>query len=103
MANKIIRLSDGADWLFPQAVGVIPKTLGAGDDLNNLYNDYDSGFYRINSGVANSPQDWCRLIVIGGSGCAQLIITPSNLWYRMYTGSPLAWSSWRYLTGTIQS
>ena len=103
MANKSIRLKDGNDNLYPQSTTLIPRTLTSGDDLNNLYNDYDSGFYRINSGVAHSPQDWCRLIVIGGSGCAQLVITPSTLYYRMYTGSPLAWSSWRSLTGTIVS
>ena len=103
MANKSIRLSDGTNWLFPQSATLIPKTRGAGDDLNSLYNDYDSGFYQITTGVTNSPATWCKLIVIGGTGCMQFVVNVGTIFFRMYTGSPLAWSPWRYVSGTLLS
>lgn len=105
MANKIIRLGDGTDALYPIASKMLARSLSSGDDLNTLVSSDDSGFYYIGGGVSHAPQDWCALIVIARmtGGCTQIAISASNLYYRQYTGSPLAWTSWRYVTGTIQS
>lgn len=102
MANKSIRLSDGTDTLYPVACNFYPRLLSSGDDLNNLNTVSSSGFYYIQGGVSHSPQDWCALIVIGrdGGGCTQIAVSSVNLFYRQYTGNPLSWSTWRYLTGT---
>lgn len=100
MANQVIRMTDGTNNLYPIASKLVPKVLGSGDNLNTLYSLEDSGFYQITTGVANAPVTWCKLIVIGGAGCAQLIIEGNALYYRMYTGNPARWTSWRYLAGT---
>ena len=103
MANKSIRLSDGTNSLYPIASNMLARSLSSGDDLNTLVSSDNSGFYYIGGGVSHAPQDWCALIVIARmtGGCTQIAISSNNLFYRQYTGSPLAWSSWRVLTGTV--
>ena len=72
--------------------------LGSGDNLNNLTGKSSTGVYYISTGVSNSPVDWATLLVIGGIGTSQIIFNVNTIYMRMYTGSPLAWSAWRYYT-----
>ena len=66
--------------------------LSNGDDLDNYHT---SGFYLIRAGVANAPRDWSWLIVCNGYGTMQMCITPTDIFVRCYTGTPLAWTRWR--------
>ena len=77
--------------VFPNHV----KALTSSDDLNDLYNEADSGWYSLGNNVQNAPESWCRMLVIGGSGCSQVVFTATFIYVRMYTGSPLAWLAWR--------
>ena len=81
----------GDKLAFPNTV----RTLTSNDNLNNLYNESDSGWYSLQANVQNAPANWCRMLVIGGAGCAQIVITATEIIIRMYTGSPLAWTTWR--------
>lgn len=75
--------------------------------LSGNLNDYkDNGLYLVGSGITNSAMDWCALIVVGSSsgavGAHQMEFAGGGaLCYRSYTGTPLAWTPWRKLTGTI--
>lgn len=77
--------------VFPNTI----RTLGSDDDLNNLNQNYHSGFYFITTGVTNAPETWCRLIVIGGSGCSQIVLCTDHIYVRMQTGNPLNWTGWQ--------
>lgn len=82
-------------------ISLIPlfkKRLSSGDNLNNLIGDSATGFYYVGVGVANAPQDWTWLIVIGGSGTMQVGFSENKIFLRAYTGSPLLWTSWRQIT-----
>lgn len=76
---------------FPNKI----KALTSNNNLNDLYNEADSGWYSLGANVQNAPESWCRMLVIGGGGCSQIIFTSTNIYTRMYTGSPLAWTAWR--------
>ena len=69
--------------------------LFSGDDLNNVTTP---GFYYIRSGVANCPEDWTWMIVIGGLGIRQVLFRTNLISTRAYTGSPLAWTTWKSAT-----
>jgi hypothetical protein len=74
--------------------------LTAGADLNDYKGIYNSGLYEITNGVANTPQAWTWLIVIGGTGTAQIVVGQNVIYVRCYTGTPLAWTVWRKITLT---
>ena len=76
-------------------LGLTRATLGSGDDLNTLTGWDSAGLYQISTSVANSPASWCWLLVIGGAGTIQVVFESSRINMRAYTGSPLAWGSWR--------
>lgn len=78
--------------------GVFKRSLTTGDDLNSLVGANASGLYQIQSGVSNAPSDWSWLVVTGGTGSSQLVITATRLFFRAYTGTPLAWTAWRKVT-----
>jgi len=69
--------------------------LSSGDDLDNVKTP---GFYYIRSGVANCPEDWTWMIVIGGLGIRQVLFRTNLISTRAYTGSPLAWTTWKSAT-----
>lgn len=87
------------------AVSTIPKIqapfqdLSSGD-LDDLKGVDKTGFYYIRTGVAHAPQDWIWCLVIGGIGTVQLCFSQNNIFERAYTGSPLAWTEWKYYTPT---
>ena len=69
------------------------RILNSGD-LNDLIGAENAGFYYIQPGVTNAPQTWTWLLVMGGTGTAQLMLSQNRLYLRAYTGSPLAWTAW---------
>lgn len=72
-------------------------------DLNNYVN---SGLYIMadKNNIANCPSSWSALLVIGapgGYGCHQLTFASGyGIYYRSLTGSPLAWTAWKHLSGS---
>ena len=78
--------------------GLFVKQLGSSDDLNTLYGKDASGFYEIGMNVANSPANWCWLIVTGGTGTHQYILGSYEMQWRAYTGTPLHWTSWQKIS-----
>ena len=69
--------------------------LSSGNDMNDIKTQ---GFYYVQTGVTNAPQSWCWCIVIGGSGVMQIVISTTKIYTRAFTGSPLAWESWKSIT-----
>lgn len=67
----------------------------SGDDMNNYAGLNKTGFYEIQSGVANAPTTWVWCIIIGGTGTLQLVFSASRIYVRAYTGNPLAWTTWK--------
>lgn len=66
-----------------------------GDDLNNLYNTSDTGFYITGASTTNSPASYSALIVVARNGiCYQTVVSTTDIYKRSRTGSPLAWSAW---------
>ena len=90
-ANRVITIPDASGMLTLNKA----TYLTSGSDLNDLKNDGDTGWYGISTGIANSPVTWGSLLVIsGGQGVSQIIFKANQIYTRMYTGSPLAWTAW---------
>jgi hypothetical protein len=68
----------------------------SGDDLDNLYNTSDTGFYITGGSTAHSPSAYSALIVIARNGtAAQVVIGGTYIFTRIRSGSPLVWGAWR--------
>lgn len=92
-------VTDNRTLEFPDANGTITlnncKYLTSGTDLNDLKNDGDTGWYGFPTGILNCPTTWGSLLIMaGGQGVTQIIFKANYIYTRMYTGSPLAWTTW---------
>ena len=79
-------------------------TSNSGINLDDLYKATDGGMYNVGANVPGTPENssWGMLIVfvMDGSFAGQLFFAGMNLYFRTRVGNPLAWLSWRKLTGT---
>lgn len=80
-----------------KSVDTIGNYNGAQYDLNDLINRSDSGFYYVGANVENSPANYSGLItLVNNSGFStQLLINPRNIYYRVRSGNPVTWGTWR--------
>ena len=72
--------------------------LPSGSDLNTLIGNEKSGFYYITTGVANVPDNltYAALLVIANDNVTfQIVSNQQGIWWRAYTGSPIAWRAWK--------
>lgn len=83
--------------------------LSAADDLDEAKLN---GFYRWNALPTNAPdflRTYSRMLVIGNNQkgtsavCQQVVFTETTIYWRLYTGSPRVWTSWRSVAGTVVS
>ena len=81
-------------------------TLSSSDDLNNLVNINDTGFYYITSKPTNSPVSWCILqnFALGGANIvSQTIYSETAIYIRRRSGTTPTWSNWHIINGTVLS
>lgn len=74
--------------------------LASSDDIDDLRNPSDAGFYAVGASVNNAPAEYCMLVVITSyvNGYAvQACFTDSQIFLRKYSGS---WTTWKSLTAT---
>lgn len=69
-----------------------------GADVDNIHGTGATGIYYIGAGVPNSPADYSTMFVIsrdGGTGLASQFVEGDNgCYYRLFFGSPPAWTNW---------
>lgn len=77
------------------------KNVPSGDDLDDYRGEERQGFYYISTGVVNSPTNRAALMVMSkGSFTLQFIIRGFHIYWRDYSGNPLAWGKWRKAENT---
>lgn len=87
-------------------VDKVTAVLSSSDDLDNIM---ESGLYNITSKPANSPNQWCTMLVIGGrnDNISQIIFRDYGnsgfIYIRSRGGSPAAWQPWIQFTGAVVS
>ena len=93
--NRRIEKIDLASELAKELDGKLgqPINLDSGDDCNDAT---EPGLYTIGSGVANSPKDWCGMLVIRyNSAVYQVAYSRDRVYVRDYTGDPPSWGPWQ--------
>lgn len=76
--------------------GFLPTTT----DLNVLTGVDNVGVYAIQSSAVNCPAAWAILYNCVPTYGTQMLVSATTIWTRSYTGSPLAWTSWRSVSLT---
>ena len=92
--------SYGTVWTFNNIATRLNGTYVEGtENLNDYVTVNHTGLYNIGgTAPTNCPDTWCQLMVIAsGSGVCQMLFHESFIAIRRRTGSPLAWTAWKYI------
>lgn len=91
------------DFTALSAATVKLKGSLSGVDMNTIQGESAQGIYAIGGSNTNLPTNanWGVLICIYSfGGSHQLAYNANGLWVRSYTGSPKAWTAWKYASLT---
>lgn len=74
---------------------------GSTYDLDNYKTSDSAGLYYAGSNVQNSPANYSFIFVmVRGTTVLQFLLNASNIYLRLYGGSPRAWSAWKKVETT---
>ena len=89
-------------FLDPNYVPMVDTSVSSSDDLDNIT---DTGIYKISSAPTHAPEgiSYCGMIVQKNSdtNVRQIVFTGSVIYIRSGGQSPLVWTAWTKITGTL--